>query len=688
VLGRTFTADEDRLGAARVVLLSEGLWKSRFGSSKEILGTTIKMDGKGYTVLGVIPGNLHLSLENYNTNNDVYTPVGIFDDPLFQNRGVHEGMDAIARLKPGVTVEQARADMDGIARTLSAEYPDADKTAGITLMPMKEQMVGDVRPFLLILLGAVGFVLLIACVNVANLQLARSTGRAREFAIRTALGASQPRVIRQLLTESILLGLAGGAFGLVLAQWCTRAALAVLPEALPRAEGVGIDGRVLLFTLAASILAGVVFGLAPALRTTRPNVQEILREGGRGLSGTRHRAQGVFVMIETAMALMLLVSAGLMIRSLVDLWRVNPGFDPHNVLTFYFSLSPSQGVNAATTRSALRQAESTVLAVPGVEAASITSGSIPMEGDNEMPFWLEGQPKPANTSEMKPTLFYFSAPGYLKAMGLHLERGRFLEPSDDEHSQRVVVIDDMFAKQYFPGQDPIGKQINIGIIEMHLQVVGIVGHVKHWGLDKDAQNTIQAQAYMPLLQIPDQVFVGPPSAMMVVRTKAAPTTMVEPIRKAIEGLNSENVIYGAKTMESIISDSMAARRFSMVLLGVFAALALLLSSIGIFGVISYVVSQRTQEIGIRIALGAQRGDVLRMMLGDGMRMTLIGVGIGLVAALLATRLMTKMLFGVSATDPLTFAGVAAVLTCVALLACYLPARRAMRVDPIVALRYE
>jgi predicted permease len=688
VLGRTFTADEDRRGASPVALISEGLWKGKFGSSTQICGTTITMNGKGYTIIGVVPAGLRLAVQSYQDKNEVFVPVGTYDDPLFQDRGVHEGMAAIGRLKPGVTLAQAHADMDGIANRLAASYPDADKGAGITIVPLKEEMVGEVQPFLLVLLGAVGFVLLIACVNVANLQLARSSSRSREFAIRAALGASQTRVIRQLLTESILLGLAGGALGLVLAEWGTQAALKVLPEALPRAETVGLDGRVLFFTLAASILAGVVFGLAPALRTAQPNVQEMLREGGRGASGARNRAQGVFVVIEMAMALILLVGAGLMIRSLVDLWSVNPGFDPHNVMVFSASLSPSLGVDAATTRTALRQLGSTLQAIPGVKAVSLTGGALPMQGDNELPFWLEGQPKPANTSEMKPTLFYFVDPGYVKAMGIELKRGRFLTESDDEHSQPIVVIDENFARQYFPNQDPIGKQINLGIIEMHLQVVGIVGHVKHWGLDTDAHNSIQAQAYMPLLQVPDKYFIGPPGATVVVRTAQSPAAVTETIRKAIEGLTSQDVMYNAHTMDEIISDSLAARRFSMILLGVFAALALALSSIGIFGVISYVVSQRTHEIGIRMALGAQRSDVLRLMLGDGMKMTLIGVAIGVVAALLVTRLMQNMLFGVSAADPLTFAAVAVILSGVALLACYLPTRRAMRVDPMVALRYE
>ncbi|HTV59730.1 MAG TPA: ABC transporter permease [Verrucomicrobiae bacterium] len=688
VLGRTFTADEDRLGAAPVAMISAAFWNGKFGSSAGICGTRITMNGKGYTIIGVVPSTFHLSLQNFHDDADVYVPVGIFDDPFFHNRDVHEGMDAVARLKPGVTVEQARADMDGIARNLAIEYPDADKKRGITIVPLKEEEVAASRLFLLVLLGAVGFVLLIGCVNVANLQLARSTSRAREFAIRTALGATQGRVIRQLLTESIVLAAAGGGLGLLLADWGTRAALGALPEALPRAEGVGVDGRVLIFTIGVSILCGIVFGLAPALKTARPNVQETLKESGRGGSGAKHRALGVFVVVEMAMALILLVGAGLMVRSLIDLWNVNPGFNPKNVLTFAVSLSPSLGVNGPTRIAAYRELERRIQDVPGVEAVSLSGGALPMQGDNELPFWLEGQPKPANTSDMKLSLFYFADQGYRKAMGIHLERGRFLEASDDENSPKVVVIDDQFARQYFPNEDPIGKHINLGIIDMQLEVVGIVGHVKHWGLDKDSHNLIQAQAYMPLLQIPDKFFFGPAQAEVVVRTEGSPAAMTPAIRKAVEEMNGDNVMYDAETMEQTISDSLAARRFSMILLGVFAALALALSSIGIFGVISYVVGQRTHEIGIRIALGAQRSDVLRLMLGEGMKMTLIGVAIGVGVALGVTRLMENMLFGVSATDPVTFAGVALILTGVALLACYFPARRAMRVDPMVALRYE
>ncbi|MGA7854102.1 MAG: ABC transporter permease [Candidatus Acidiferrales bacterium] len=689
VRGRLFTTQEDRLGGAPVVLISAGLWQRKFGSAPDIIGKTITMNGDGYTLVGVVPANFRMESTNFGIK-DVFVPVGQNKDPLFYDRDVHEGMRAIGRLKPGVSLAAAQADMSQIANNLAQTYPNADKGAGIGLVPLKKDIVGDVEPFLLVLLGAVGFVLLIACVNVANLQLARSTTRAREFAIRSALGASQSRVIRQLLTESILLGLAGGALGLWLAAWGTQAALRTLPETLPRAQDVGLDGRVLIFTLLASIVAGVIFGLAPALKTARPNLQETLKESGRGASGAKHRAQGVFVVIEMAMALILLIGAGLMIRSLVDLWSVNPGFNSRGVLTFAVSMSPSLGENAATSRTAIRQLGETLRSVPGVEAVSCTGGALPMDGDDEFPFWLEGQPKPANVSEMKQSLLYMSGPGYLKAMGIPLQSGRFFNADDDEHSPPVIVIDEKFARQYFPNEDPIGKRINLGIIDLQAEIVGVVGHVKHWGLDTDgdAKHPIVAQAYMPLLQIPDKFWSGPPQAEVVVRTKASPASMVPAIREVVEKLNSENVIFDTKPMEEIVAESLAARRFSMILLSVFAALALLLSSIGIYGVISYVVGQRTHEIGIRMALGAQRGDVLRLMLGEGMKMALIGVAIGAAVALGLTHIMAKMLFRVSATDPVTFGAVAIVLSAVALAACYIPARRAMRVDPIVALRYE
>ncbi|MFZ0432881.1 MAG: ABC transporter permease [Candidatus Acidiferrales bacterium] len=688
VAGRIFMKDDDIHGAAPVVLISQGLWKRKFGSALDAVGRPVTLNGSSYTIVGVIPDGFHLTVQNFRDNTEVYVPLAQNKDPMFQDRRVAEGMDAIGRLKPGVTIAQAQADMDRVSANLAATYPDSDKDVGVAVSSLKAEMVGSIKPFLLVLLGAVGFVLLIACVNVGNLLLARSTGRTREFAIRAAMGASQGRIIRQLLTESVLLSLAGGALGLLFAAWGTQAALRLLPEALPRSEAIGLDGRVLAFTLGVSVLAGIIFGLAPALKTARTNLQKTLNESGRGSSGARHRAQGIFVMVEMALAVVLLSGAGLMIRSLVDLWSVDPGFNPKNVLEFGLSMSPSLGATPATTRAAMRQMHAALAAIPGVQAVSLTAGSLPMSGDSELPFWLEGQPKPAHMSDMSPTLFYVVEPGYLKVMGIPLKSGRFVTDADNEHVPMAVVIDEMFAAKFFPHQDPIGKYVNLGIIDQKAEIVGVVGHVKHWGLDNEAQNDIRAQLYMSFMQIPESLMQGPPQAEVVVRTAGAPQAMTGAIRQTVEGLNGENVVYETETMEQVISDSLAARRFSMILLGIFAALALLLSSIGIYGVISYFVGQRTREIGIRVALGAQKKDVLQMVIGQGSQMALAGIVVGIVAGLLLTRLMGKMLFGVSATDPWTFAAVALLLAAVSLLASYVPARRAMRVDPVVALRYE
>jgi predicted permease len=684
ILGRDFRPEEDQAGASPVALISDGLWKSKFGSSPDVLGKTLALNGKPHTIVGVFIGH-----EPIFSPTDVYVPLGQWNDPSFRDRRFSMGLNAIGRLKPGVSIQQAGADMDSIAQNLAAAYPDADKSMGIALVPLKQDTVGDVQGILLVLLGAVGFVLLIACANVANLLLARSTGRAREFAIRAALGASATRVIRQLLTESVLLALGGAAIGLLLAKWGTQAMIAAMPDTLPRAEEIAIDPRVLWFTLGVAVLTGIVFGLVPALKALQTDLHDTLKESGRGSSGTRHRTQRTFVAFEMAMALVLLIGAGLMLRSLGALWSINPGFNPHNVLAFSLSLTSTDATTGDQLRAKYRASVDSITAIPGVEAASMLGGSLPMSGDSELPFWIEGQPKPATQQDMPSALFYLVTPGYQSAMGIPLERGRFFTAQDDQHAPIVALIDASFARKYFPNQDPIGKHVNMSLIDLQPEIIGVMGHVEHWGLGNTAHQDLQAQIYLPVWQVPDRFWpLLANGADYVVRTAAAPMGSVNAVRAAAEKFDPTAVVYGARPMEEIVADSIATKRFSMILLSVFAALALLLSAVGIYGVVSYLVGQRLREIGLRMALGAQRADVLRMVLGEGAKMALIGVGCGLAGALLLTRFIRQLLYGVSATDPITFIGVAAVLTVVALAACYFPARRAMRVDPIVALRYE
>jgi predicted permease len=684
VLGRDFRAEEDQAGANPVVLISDGLWKRKYGSSPEILGKTLSLNGVSHTVVGVFTGH-----EPIFSPSDVYVPIGQWNDPTFRDRRISMGTNAIGRLKPGISIQQAGADMDSIAQNLAVAYPDADKGLGIALVPLKKDTVGDVQGLLLVLLGAVGFVLLIACANVANLLLARSTGRAREFAIRSALGASAVRVIRQLLTESVLLALAGAGLGLLLAKWGTRAMIAAMPETLPRADEIAIDPRVLLFTLAVAVLTGVVFGLVPALKALQTDLHDTLKESGRGSSGARHRTQRFFVAFEMGMALVLLIGAGLMLRSLGALWSINPGFDPHNALTFSLSLTSAQAPTADQLRAKYHASVQQIEALPGVQAVSMLGGSLPMTGDSELPFWVEGQPKPATQQEMPSALFYLVTGGYRSAMGIPLERGRFFTAQDDQHAPTVALIDASFARKFFPNQDPVGKHVNLALLDIQPEIIGVMGHVEHWGLGNTAHQDLQAQIYLPVWQVPDRFWpLLANGSNYVVRTVAAPMGMVNAIRAAAENFDPTAVVYEARPMEQIVANSIATKRFSMILLSVFAALALLLSAVGIYGVVSYLVGQRLREIGLRMALGAQRNDVLRLILGEGVKMALIGVGFGLTGALLLTRFIRQMLYGVSATDPITFVGVATVLTLVALAACYFPARRAMHVDPIVALRYE
>jgi putative ABC transport system permease protein len=685
-LGRMFVAGEDEKGAAPVVLISADLWQRKFNSAPDVLGKALTLDDKSYSIVGVIPATFTLL-----RNVDVYVPIGQWDNPALSSRRVALGLHGIGRLKPGVTIEQAQADLNRVMGNLAVAYPDTNKNNGSKLIGLKEGMVRDLRSILWMLQVAVAFVLLIACVNVSNLLLARSTGRIREFAIRAALGAGRWRLLRQSLIESMLLALIGGALGLLIAGVGTQAALRMLPISLPRTEEVGLNARVLLFTLAISTFTGIFAGLTPALKTSQWRLSETLKDGGRWASGGRVRAQGIFVAVEMALALVLLIGAGLMIRSIAAIWNIDPGFRPDNLLTFGLSLPPSMG-NASPNalRSSLRELSDKLSTTPGVEAFSFSDGAVPLSSEDDLFFWLEGQPKPASQSEMNMALVYRVEPGYLKAMDIPLKQGRFFTNQDDERSQQVVVIDEVFARKYFGNTNAIGKLIHLDSYDKPSQIVGVVGHVEQWSLDSGGKDELQAQVYEPFRQLGDNSL--PAGVGVLVRSNAVSgkpgAALFDSIRHAVQTHNSQNVIFRPQPMNEIIAATLAERRFAMILLDAFALVALLLASVGLYGVISYLVGQRTQELGIRIALGAPSKSVLILVLVQGMKMALGGVALGLIAALGLTRLITTMVFGVSPTDPATFTVICILLTAVALVACLMPARRATKVDPLLALRSE
>jgi len=691
VMGRTFLHIDDQIGAAPVAMISAGFWKRKLSGAPDVIGKSLTLDGKEFIIVGVIPSDFDLKVDSFSAS-DVYAPVVHWNNNLLFDRGAGLGFHGIGRRKPDASLAQARADFAGVTSNLAAAYPEVNKGIGASLIPVKQRMLGDAKGALLGLLCAVGFVLLIACANIANLLLARANQRTREFAVRAALGAGKSRLIRQLLTESILLGVVGGACGLLLASWGTHAALKALPDALPRSGEVGIDLRVLAFTASIALLAGILFGLVPALKISRSDPHDSLKKGGRGASGARKGVHGILVVVEMALALVLLVGAGLTLRSLVQLWNVNPGYNPQNVMFFSFSLSPSSLMTTpAAIRAGFRAGEAAMAATPGVQAASMSWGAFPMSGDDEWLFWLDGKPKPTTRNEMNWVIDYVVDPDYLKIMQTPLRNGRFFTPQDDENAPKVVVVDEVLAQKYFGTENPIGKRLflEIGQSEFPAEIVGVAGHVKQWGLDTDDTESLRSQLYFPFMQLPDAVMALSPMGMgAVVRSKGPQPGLFDAIRHSVQQVNSEQVVASAQTVDEIISSSTAGHRFAMILLGSFAVLALLLSSLGIYGVVSYLVEQQTREFGIRIALGAQRSDVMRLVLGDGAKMALVGVGVGVVAALGLTRFLTSVLYGVSATDPLTFAAVAVILTGVALAACYIPARRAMRVDPMVVLGYE
>jgi predicted permease len=683
VLGRGFAAGEDDPNRAPVALISNSLWQRKFGAAPDILSRTLTLDGKSYSVAGVLPANFTLF-----RNADVFVPIGQWTNPQLKSRSAGLGLHGMGRLKPGVSIDQARADLNRIMQGLAVAYPDTNRGNGSSVGSLKERVVGNIRGTLWLLLGAVAFVLLIACVNVGNLMLARASSRRREFAIRSALGGGWWRLIRQSLTESMLLALAGGALGLLLANWGTHAALTLLPTTLPRAGEVKLDNRVLIFTVVVSLISGILSGLAPALKNSKWQLAETLKESGRG-NTSRGRAQSVLVAVEVALAVVLLIGGGLMVRSLRALWNVDPGFRPDNVLTFNLSLAPgTRDGDPKTIRNTVRQLSAELNSLPGIRAASFSAGGSPLQGEDDLSFWIDGRPKPASQSEMNMSLVYRVEPAYLTAMGIPLKKGRFFDDHDTETSQQVVVIDDVFAEKFFPGTDPIGQRICQDGYEPQT-IVGIVGHVKQWGLDSDESQSLRAQIYEPFRQFPDNAMRGIATGVgVVVLGDGSVLGQFDSIRRTIQNQNNQNVVFTPQTMNEAIADSLSQRRFAMIVLDAFAVLALLLASIGLYGVISYLVGQRTQELGIRIALGAQRRHVLGLVLADGFKMAIGGVVVGLLASFALTRLLTKMVYGVSTTDPATFITISILLIVVALVACYLPARRATKVDPLVALRYE
>lgn len=691
--GRVFTNDEDKPGGRAVAVLSHALWHRRFGGQTNILNQAITLNGKSYDVIGVMPETFA-----YPSRVEMWVPVGqLSDQPSWKERGNHPGLYGVGRLKPGVTIEQADADMNTIAANLEKQYPDSNAGNRVRLRPLLEIFVGDSRRALWVIFAAVGFVLLIACANIANLLLARATARKKEMAVRTALGASRWRLTRQLLTESVLLSLIGGALGLLLARGGVALILYMSPNGIPRSREIELDWTVLAFTIGVSFLTGIVFGLVPAIQAGAVEVQETLKETGRGTSG-RQWLRSSLVVVEVATTLVLLIAAGLMIRSFYMLHKVNPGFSHEQLTSFSISLPARKYASPEARGAFFDRLLENIRSLPGVESAAAASG-LPL-GNNgwQSGFRIEGRPDPPR-DQMPLVELCMVTPDYFKAMNIPVLRGRAFTDSDnrahlagqdlsalndDMRSVRglnKIIIDEEFAKRYWPNEDPIGKRVLFGGQEQprKLEVVGVVGRVKMESLN---QNSDRVQGYYPFAQ-------SPPSGMtVIVKGASDPNQLLNSIRGAVKAIDPDQPIYNPRTMSEIRAESVASERLNLTLLSLFAGIALVLAIVGIYGVMSYSVTQRTHEIGIRMAIGARPRDVFAMVLGQGMKLALLGVGIGLVAAFLLTRLMASMLFGVEPTDATTFGGIAALLIGVALLACYLPGRRATKVEPTISLRYE
>jgi putative ABC transport system permease protein len=692
-LGRVFTNDEDKPGGAPVVVLGHNLWQRRFGGQASILNQALIFNGKSYTVIGVMPQGFQ-----YPSRAEMWVPVGqLSGDPNWQQRGNHPGLYAVARLKPGATLAQAQADMDNIAANLERQYPDSNAGNRVAIRPMLEVFVSDARGTLWVLFGAVAFVLLIACANIANLLLARAKARQKEMAIRAAMGAGRWRIARQLLTESLLLALIGGTLGLLVARWGLALILYVSPGAIPRWREIDLDWKVLAFTIGVSLLTGILFGLMPALQAGEVDVNETLKETGRGTSG-RHWLRSSLVVVEVATTLVLLIGAGLMIRSFYRLQAVNPGFSYDHLTSFNITLPQKKYATEKQRSDFFKRLLDNMRALPGVEATAAASG-LPL-GNNgwQTSFMVDGRPLPPR--DQTPLLEACAVtPDYFRAMNIPLLRGRYFNDQDNrsflagrdlsklDEGERLVaganaiVIDEEFARRYWPNEDAVGKRIKFGNDDKSpvVTVVGIVGRVKMEGPSQDSN---RVQGYFPFAQLPIN------NMAVIVRASRDPNQLIAAAREQVKAIDPDQPIYGIRTMDEIRAESVAAERLNLTLLSIFAGIALALAIVGIYGVMSYTVTQRTHEIGIRMAIGAQPRDVFKMVIGQGMILALIGVGFGLVGAFGLTRLMATMLFGVAPTDPATFAVIAILLTLVALLACYLPSRRATKVDPVVSLRYE
>ncbi len=679
VEGRTFRPEEDKPGAERVAVISYELWERRFGREAGLIGQTLKLDGRGYTVIGVLPPRFRFPVEVAEA--EIWSPA-IHDGEVTEQRGAHY-LKVIGRLKPGVSVGEAQAEMDAIAARLEQQYPDANTGRVVALSPLYEHLVGSIRRKLFYVLGAVGLVLLIACFNVANLMLARAAARSKEMAIRTALGASRKRVVRQLLTESLLLALIGGGAGLLLALWGIELLISIGPADIPRLNDIGIDGPVLWFTFGATILTGVIFGLAPALKASKPNMNESLKEGGRGTSESfsRYSLRNLLVVFQMAITLVLLVSAALLVKSFLKLQQVDPGFAaPENVMTMRISL-PSRYEENEQAAAFVKQVTERIESVSGVESVGAIT-VLPLAGTNtRTSFNIKSRPFPEN--QEPPAEVRAVTPNYFRAMGVPILKGRAFTEQDVKGKPGAIIINDAMARQYWPDEDPLGQIMSVGVSVSEnepeeWQIVGIVGNVKHFSLDTEPV----AEMYVPHAQQPWSFMT------LVARSSSDPRSLVAPMRSQVLAVDPDQPVSNIRTMGEVVARSIAEQRFYMLLLSLFAVMALMLAAVGIFGVMSYSVTQRTREIGIRMALGAQTRDVLSYVVGQGITLALIGVGIGLAVALLATQFMTTMLYEVKAFDPVTFAVISLLLVGVALLACYIPARRATKVDPMVALRYE